>query len=188
MSFVYVCYEANYRECATEAGAVNEVTVVASPELAVKWVMAGLQSAYENGFVAEIATDISESGVLEKVKHGYFSVEMYHGYQENYDREYNIVVERKEVQVPEEQKESDNYKKFKSILAETISVEAMEEYWLGNPDELLRQNIDDIFRKIRTDKNCPKCGATLCLSDLPQYDYVCTLCDENFYECEVKTE
>lgn len=98
----------------------------------------------------------------------------------------DIVVERKEVQVPEEQKESDNYKKFKSILAETISVEAMEEYWLGNPDELLRQNIDDVYRKISTNKNCPKCGATLCFSDLPQYDYVCTICDENFYECEVK--
>lgn len=186
MSFVYVCYERNYGECALDAGPVNEVNVIGTIELAVEWVGQRVCKANENGFISEKATDISDSGVLEKIKTGYFSVEMYFGYQENYDREYDIVVERKEVQVPEEQIESNNYKKFKSILAETISVEAMEEYWLGNPDELLRQNIDDVFIKIRTNKNCPKCGATLCLSELPEYDYVCTLCDENFYECEVK--
>ncbi len=186
MSFVYVCYEANWRECALEAGPVNEVEVYGYPELAVKWVRERIQCAYGNGFVEETAADISESGVLEKVKLGYFSVEMYHGHQENYDYEYDIVVERKEVQVSEEQKETEGYKMFKNILAENISAEALEQYDLGNSDELLRENVSDVVMRIATDKICPKCGSNLFFSDLPKYDYVCTLCDENFYECEVK--
>lgn len=36
-----------------------------------------------------------------------------------------------------------------------------------------------------TEKRCPHCGRPLFLSDLEQYDYVCSECDENFYECEV---
>lgn len=40
--------------------------------------------------------------------------------------------------------------------------------------------------KITTNKRCPKCGELLLKSDLPQYNYVCPLCDENFYGCEVK--
>ena len=40
--------------------------------------------------------------------------------------------------------------------------------------------------KTNTDKECPRCGCFLLESDLPQYDYVCMECDENFYECEVK--
>ena len=35
-------------------------------------------------------------------------------------------------------------------------------------------------------EKCPKCGRNLFLSDLEEYEYVCTYCDENFYECEVK--
>lgn len=35
-------------------------------------------------------------------------------------------------------------------------------------------------------KVCPRCGGLLYVSDLPQYDYVCPDCDENFYEGEVK--
>lgn len=37
----------------------------------------------------------------------------------------------------------------------------------------------------RTNAKCPKCGKILLMSDLPQYDYVCYECDENFYECEM---
>lgn len=38
----------------------------------------------------------------------------------------------------------------------------------------------------QTDKSCPKCGKKLFKSDLPDYDYLCAECDENFYKCEVK--
>lgn len=37
-----------------------------------------------------------------------------------------------------------------------------------------------------TDKECPRCGRALFCSDVEEYEYVCTYCDENFYECEVK--
>ncbi len=85
-----------------------------------------------------------------------------------------------------EQEETENYRKFKEALANTISVQALEEYVCGDPDNLMRENTVDVIEKITTDKKCPKCGKTLYLSDLPQYDYVCAECDENFYECEVK--
>lgn len=189
MSIVYVCYERNYSDLAVEAGPVNDVTVFDSPELSCEWVKNQIQKGVGDGYVVQLTVDISDKAILKKInKCGYFSVELYDEYQENYNREYDIVVERKEVQAPEEKKESENYKKFKKILAENISVEAMEEYWLGNPDDMLKANVEDIILKIKTEKNCPKCGATLCLSDLPQYDYVCTLCDESFYECEVKSD
>lgn len=35
-----------------------------------------------------------------------------------------------------------------------------------------------------TDKNCPKCGHPLYVSDLCCYPYVCLECDENFYRIE----
>lgn len=38
---------------------------------------------------------------------------------------------------------------------------------------------------LRTDRECPKCGCYLFLSDVPGYEYVCPECDENFFECEV---
>lgn len=40
--------------------------------------------------------------------------------------------------------------------------------------------------KITINKRCPKCGELLLKSDLPQYNYVCPLCEENFYDGEVK--
>ena len=46
--------------------------------------------------------------------------------------------------------------------------------------------LSDFIEKIITNKHCPKCGELLLKSDLPQYNYVCPLCDENFYNCEVK--
>ncbi|MEE1301185.1 MAG: hypothetical protein UHD64_00255 [Bacteroidales bacterium] len=44
----------------------------------------------------------------------------------------------------------------------------------------------NITNELRTEAECPHCGCYLFKSDLPQYDYVCAECDENFYECEVK--
>jgi len=40
--------------------------------------------------------------------------------------------------------------------------------------------------KLKTEKFCPKCGEPLFKSDFPQYDYVCTLCNEHFHENTVK--
>ena len=48
------------------------------------------------------------------------------------------------------------------------------------------KTLEEILRRMQTDKKCPRCGKTLCLSDLPEYDYLCTDCQENFFEVEVK--
>ena len=37
-----------------------------------------------------------------------------------------------------------------------------------------------IMDELRTDKECPRCGCYLFKSDLPQYEYVCAECDQNF--------
>ncbi len=50
---------------------------------------------------------------------------------------------------------------------------------LKNFDEVVNPFIE-VVRKCRTDKLCTKCGKTLYKSDLPQYDFVCFNCDENF--------
>lgn len=38
----------------------------------------------------------------------------------------------------------------------------------------------EVIGKCRTEEECPKCGCYLFKSDLPQYQYVCAECDENF--------
>lgn len=49
-------------------------------------------------------------------------------------------------------------------------------------DELynMLEPLNSIIEKLRTEKTCVHCGAFLYKSDLPQYDYVCPDCDENF--------
>ena len=37
-----------------------------------------------------------------------------------------------------------------------------------------------IMDELRTEKECPWCGHHLFKSDLPQYEYVCADCDQNF--------
>lgn len=60
-------------------------------------------------------------------------------------------------------------------------------------DNEVHDTVDDLTISLRnvvkdcgTKINCPHCNDYLFLSDLPDYDYVCVNCDENFYECEVK--
>ena len=60
-------------------------------------------------------------------------------------------------------------------------------------DSRLREYYDEVINPLEkfvaacsTNKICPKCGRTLYYSDAEDYEYVCTYCDENFYECEVK--
>ena len=63
-------------------------------------------------------------------------------------------------------------------------------WWTWGEDagssEGLQPWLETLYKKLETDKVCPRCGEKLWLSDLPEYDYVCSYCSENFYECEVQ--
>lgn len=60
-------------------------------------------------------------------------------------------------------------------------------------DALLQKELiesAELFRnylnRFLTEKKCPRCNTLLFLSDLPQYDYVCSECDENFDNFELR--
>lgn len=60
-------------------------------------------------------------------------------------------------------------------------------------DSPLREYYEDVIKPLDnfvsnciTAKECPKCERNLFYSDVEDYEYVCTYCDENFYKCEVK--
>lgn len=46
--------------------------------------------------------------------------------------------------------------------------------------------LEKVIARCTTGVKCPRCGNQLFKSDMPQYDYVCFECEENFYKCEVK--
>ena len=50
----------------------------------------------------------------------------------------------------------------------------------------IKDPLENVIKKCKTEKECPHCGHRLFKSDLPQYDYVCVKCDENFYEGEIR--
>lgn len=58
--------------------------------------------------------------------------------------------------------------------------------FLDNDSDVLNA-LDDVVQPfqiiisdLRTKQLCPHCGTHLYKSDLPQYDYICVFCDENF--------
>lgn len=83
------------------------------------------------------------------------------------------------------EEETENYKKFKETLVDNIGVPTLVNFDEENDDALVII-VHNIVKELLTDKRCPHCDALLYCSDLPQYDYVCIECEENFYECEVK--
>jgi hypothetical protein len=83
------------------------------------------------------------------------------------------------------EEETENYKKFKETLVDNIGIPTLVNFDEENDDALVII-VHNIVKELLTDKRCPHCDAPLYCSDLPQYDYVCIECEENFYECEVK--
>lgn len=96
--------------------------------------------------------------------------------------------------------ETKNYKEYKeamkniSIVDICVLIDYIEKLSIYIPEnDHIFDNFYDIINpferiinKIKTNKICPHCKSYLFKSDLPQYDYVCQNCNENFYECEVK--
>lgn len=94
---------------------------------------------------------------------------------------------------------TENYKKEQSIisgLSITDIVKASDyinelSTFIPADNEVL-DYLEDIqkplvhaIKKCKTDKDCPRCGCSLYLSDLPKYEYVCPECEENFFSIEV---
>lgn len=55
------------------------------------------------------------------------------------------------------------------------------------PEEFERdlKPLNNFLKKVESNFHCPHCGEVLFKSDLPDYNYVCANCDENFYSFEV---
>lgn len=77
-----------------------------------------------------------------------------------------------------------NYLHFEQAVLNRVSV--CDLVACDNGDDDLDYAVHSIVKDIETDKKCPSCGSMLYCSDLPEYDYVCVECEENFYDCEVK--
>ena len=93
-----------------------------------------------------------------------------------------------------------NYKKHNEIILNKLSIADIVRILdyvtqlsalIPQENEIL-DDFDEIFsqlikteKELRTNKKCPHCSGTLYLSDVPDYEYVCPICDENFYEIEV---
>lgn len=89
-----------------------------------------------------------------------------------------------------------NHELYTSTLQETFYLSDIEDVIKVLNDEsdtifsrldkaCARMTLMAILKKFRTDRVCPKCGKLLYLSDLPEYDYLCTDCKENYHESEV---
>lgn len=83
---------------------------------------------------------------------------------------------------------TENYKKYVATASQidfSILIEVRNQL---DPEKNQKQIklIDEILKPfVAVGKKCPKCGEQMFISDLPQYDYVCYNCDENFFECEL---
>lgn len=90
---------------------------------------------------------------------------------------------------------SENYKKYQSKMLSEISLGELMKLvdfirllseLAPEPNEIvddaldLAQEVDAKIATFQIGEQCPRCSATLYLSDLPQYDSACYECDENF--------
>lgn len=77
------------------------------------------------------------------------------------------------------------YEKHRALLLQQSPIgllvqaqEALRE--AGAVYEDLASEVAEYLGKFRYGETCPRCGAQLYLSDLPQYGAVCYACQENF--------
>ena len=77
-----------------------------------------------------------------------------------------------------------NYKNYKNALSD-ITVQdivnlskILENISEGNNEMIL--SFKNLIKVIKTEEKCPKCGALLFKSDIPQYNYTCSKCNNYF--------
>ena len=93
-----------------------------------------------------------------------------------------------------------NYQDFRKAM-EKLSITHIIDIvdYINQLSEFIPQNYDildyrdeiikpfmDVINECKAEKKCPHCGSNVFKSDLPQYDYVCSECNENLYRGEVK--
>lgn len=93
-----------------------------------------------------------------------------------------------------------NYERYQEAKCDLELTDIVNAYdyiqalmWYVPQESVLRKYYDDVIKPLDkfvaaclTDKECPKCRRNLFFSDVEDYEYVCTYCDENFYSIEVK--
>ena len=89
---------------------------------------------------------------------------------------------------------TDNFADQKEKIAELSIVDIVKAYdYINTISQFVPGNnevLDDldviieplgrVIGELRTDETCRHCNGYLFKSDLPQYDYVCPMCNENF--------
>lgn len=90
-----------------------------------------------------------------------------------------------------------NYEKFVDVMTSVVDIADFEDVVKALEDEsdtvtakvnrmLMAKVFREYLKRLSTDKKCPKCGKTLYLSDIEDYSYMCTECQENYYDIEVE--
>lgn len=96
--------------------------------------------------------------------------------------------------------ELNNYEKFQKAKCDLSMTDIVNAFdfiqaligFVPEGDELRKayeyviEPLNKIVSECSTEARCPHCGRPMFYSDLENYDYVCTECDENFYDCEVE--
>lgn len=96
------------------------------------------------------------------------------------------------IEVPNE---TDNHRKYKKIVG-SIPVHELVRIVRNYPSVFPKigryaefiepmEEIENHINELKVKELCPHCKNSLFLSDLPDYDFTCYECDENFYSCEV---
>ena len=86
-----------------------------------------------------------------------------------------------------------NHQKFCELLLDSSPVSVLLQAKHDLATDMGSDNVAGVVSRINaytkqflSDAKCPRCGALLYLSDLPQYEYVCYDCDENYFDVEVQ--
>ena len=90
---------------------------------------------------------------------------------------------QKEINEFDNEQATENFKKYRELVSQ-IDVSAIVEV-RNSLDKVKNKNqieiLDDMLNPFKAvGQKCPKCGELLFVSDLPQYEFVCYNCQENF--------
>ncbi len=97
---VFLCYEENRHQLASECGAIDELKAFGNKGHAVAWVLERVEHGTGDGYIidAEYGEATLDRLFKELTKDGNIDITMFNGYQENWDVSYDIIVQKVEVE------------------------------------------------------------------------------------------